>query len=82
MIKQSATGLVTRSVYCFGERIAVDIEGVEVEFELQEFNGGDDRTRNINLLGTNCLNHVVLIDDFVSQRIMILKRSTPPETRV
>lgn len=60
----------------------VEIEGVQVELELQNNKGGDDRTRGINLLGTNFLNSVVLVDDFVSKTIMVLKRATNPSGAV
>jgi hypothetical protein len=63
-------------------RPIVDIEGVLVELELQPLNEGDARTQGINLLGTDFLNSVVLIDDFMSKNIMILKRATPPVARV
>jgi hypothetical protein len=53
-----------------------------VELELQPLNTGDVRTQGINLLGTDFLNSVVLIDDFMSKNIMILKRATRPVARV
>jgi hypothetical protein len=53
-----------------------------VELELQPHAGGDARTRGINLLGTDFLNSVVLIDDFMSKNIMVLKRATPPDARL
>ncbi|RYG94746.1 hypothetical protein EON65_57015 [archaeon] len=81
IIRQSANGLVTRRMAVSGNPI-IEIEGVEVELELQDFDGGDDRTRNINLLGTDFLNSVVLIDDFVSKKIMVLKRASPPRAAV
>ena len=80
MIKECAENIVT-----YGSdttRPTVDIEGVLVELKLQSLNEGDARTRGINLLGTDFLNSVVLIDDFMSKNIMILKRATPPVARV
>jgi len=53
----------------------IEVEGVSVAFELQDFDGGDTRTRNINLLGTDFINAVVLIDDFFSKTIRVLKRA-------
>lgn len=57
--------------------VTIEIENVQVELELQGRGEGDLRTRGINLLGTDFLNSVVLIDDFVSKSIMVLKRATP-----
>jgi hypothetical protein len=81
MIRESAAGLVTRG-QAVSRNPIIEIEGVNVELELQDFNGGNDLTRNINLLGIDFLNSVVLIDDFVSKSIMVLKRASPPRAAV
>lgn len=80
LITECAVGLVTLGYGRIGP--IVDIEGVQVELELQPHAGGDERTRGINLLGTDFLNSVVLIDDFMSKNIMVLKRATPPVARL
>jgi hypothetical protein len=78
LIRERSDGLAVNRRDLNGEP-TLEIEGVLVDFELQDFAGGDERTRGINLLGSNFLNSVVLIDDFVSKRIMVLKRATPPQ---
>ena len=45
--------------------VAIDVEAANVEFEEQDYSGGDERTRNINHLGTDFLNNVVLLDDYI-----------------
>lgn len=52
LIRECRMGLVTRGTAFSGNPI-VEIEGVQVELELQDHHGGDDRTRGINLLGTD-----------------------------
>jgi hypothetical protein len=81
LIRECSNGLVTCGRAVSGNPI-VEIEGVQVELELQDFEGGDLRTKGINLLGTDFLNSVVLVDDFVSKTIMVLKRATPPRAVV
>ena len=65
----------------------IEIEGVSTVFELQPWSdvsveGACERTRNINLLGTNFLNQFVIMDDFCSKTILVLKRASPLPTRV
>ena len=60
----------------------IEVEGVRTEFETQRWNQGEERTKNINLLGTNFLNNFVLVDDFNTKTIMVLKRAAPPIGRV
>ncbi len=74
LIRECRTGLVTRGTAFSGNPI-VEIEGVQVELELQDHHGGDDRTRGIHLLGTDFLNSVVLVDDFVSKNYHGAKES-------
>jgi hypothetical protein len=64
------------------DRAKIDIEGLRTDFNIQPRNGGDVRTRNINILGTNFLNNVVCIDDFISQHLLILKRAPLPPMRI
>jgi len=59
----------------------IDIEGVKVEFEIQAVNGANAQTQGINLLGTNFLNSVILVDDFGSKTIMVLRRALGPSHR-
>jgi len=81
MIRECAANLLPTTTSASGNPI-FEIEGTRVEFELQDLNGGDTRTQNINLLGTNFLNHFVLIDDFASKSIMVLKRATCPRSPI
>lgn len=65
----------------------IEIEGEETLFEVQPrsvvpVEEPSERTRNINLLGTNFLNQFVIMDDFCSKTILVLKRASPPPTRV
>lgn len=55
MIRESADGLVIKRMKVLTNNLIIEIEGVDVELD---FNGGDDRTRNINLLETVFLNIV------------------------
>ena len=56
----------------------IDVEGVVTTFQAQPKNSGDARTQNINLLGTNFINHFVLVDDYFSKTILLLKRASIP----
>lgn len=80
LIKECAKDLAAEK--CHNGNLVIEIEGVRVECELQDHDGGEERTRNINLLGTNFLNSVVLIDDFASKLIMVLKRASVPRATV
>ena len=65
----------------------LEIEGARTVFEEQPFSdvsveGQEERTRNINLLGTNFLNNFVIIDDFCSKTILVVKRASPPPVNV
>mmetsp|Transcript_25301 Transcript_25301/g.32925 ORF Transcript_25301/g.32925 Transcript_25301/m.32925 type:complete len:84 (+) Transcript_25301:733-984(+) len=64
------------------DRADIDIEGLRIGFNLQPRDAGDERTKNINLLGTNFLNNVVCIDDYISQNLLILKRAPLPKMRI
>lgn len=55
----------------------IEIEGEPTIFEEQSWSddfveGPNERTRNINLLGTNFLNQFVIMDDFCSKTILVL----------
>jgi len=82
IMTELAIGLVKIKPMYRTDEVVIEIEGNQVTFELQNGNSGDSRAQNINLLGTNFFNNIVLIDDFLSKTIMILKRSPPPERRV
>jgi hypothetical protein len=79
MIKEIADMLKSPSGYSIHdeEYRSIEIEGMVTRFELQLFGKGEPRTQNINLLGTNFLNGVVLLDDYGSKTIMVVKRASP-----
>jgi len=77
VVNSSCCGVVASKRNYIGN-LTIEVEGVETEFEVQKWNDGDDRTKNINLLGTNFLNNFLLMDDYVADFILVLKREFIP----
>jgi hypothetical protein len=86
IIEELVANLLVKE-YSYDNSPIIEIEGERTEFEVQprsdvSVEGPNERTRNINLLGTNFLNQFVIMDDFCSKTILVLKRASPPPVRV
>ncbi len=82
IIEEILTSGVFVSERKYNNNPVIEVEGVRTEFETQPLNEGEERTRNINLLGTNFLNNFVLMDDYISGMILVLKCASPPISRI
>jgi hypothetical protein len=82
MVEELAQGVRMHNYDRENKKADIVIEGVPVGFNFQPRDGEFGVTTNINLLGTNFLNNVVVIDDFLSRSLLILKRAPLPEHAV
>jgi hypothetical protein len=78
LVEELAVGVSIQNLNERDKTGIIVVEGVSVEFHFRP-SGGSENIASINLLGTDFMNSVVVLDDFLSGNLLILKRAQLPE---
>ena len=81
VITENMKDIVKQNMNAARTHCEIKIEGVWTGVELQPRDQGNNQTRNINLLGTNFFNSFVVIDDFHTKKLLLLRRPLNPGMR-